>query len=204
MTALVPITIDVPFKWRLIVASECANWPFSKGGNTPLHLGDDYSGPRIYRFFFEPGDGGAACYIGEAEEFRGRLGDYIQAVRRARQETSESWAELNEKLKSDSKIRKKLLATQTGEIPGRILCAEAAKSRVRLELLDFNDFYFNRILISADELGDLFIRRAIENLAILHTRCPQIEIINRGTDSRSKFFTRLITENAKDLNAARR
>ncbi len=203
MTAPVPITISVSFNWRLITASDQDNWPFRVDVNTSSSSFGDYRGPRVYRFFFEPGDGGAACYIGEAEEFHDRLGDYIQAVRNARSETIESQAALNEKLKSDKEKRKKLLSTQKGEIPGRILSAETGGSRVRLELLDFNDFYFNRILISAEEFGDLYMRRAIENLAILHARSPQIEILNRGTDSRSKFFTRLMARNAKDLDAAR-
>jgi len=204
MNAFASITINVPFSWRPITASDQGDWPFRIDPDVSPSLGCHHFGPNVYRFYFEPGDGGAACYIGEAEEFGDRLRDYIQAVRGARSKTSESWAAFNEELKSDPKERRQMVSDPTYRVAGRILSAEAAGSKVRLELLEFSDFYFDRILISADQIGDVFMRRAIENLAILHSRSPKIEILNRGTDVCWKFFTRLLAENAKVLNATQK
>jgi hypothetical protein len=94
-------------------------------------------------------------------------------------------------LHADSKVR----------VGAAILNAEFAKSKVELQLIDFQEFVFNKVEISIGSLSNPFHRRAMESLAILDSDASGLRILNRGRDVAGKDFTRLLAKRAKVHNA---
>ena len=153
----------VPFSWRIVTASDLNDWPFREGAETASNLSTTCFGCRIYRFFFHAGDRGPSCYISEAEKFERRILKYLSAVRRERVPTpaAESkvldWPAAVKRLNTDPTVR----------VAARIINSEATNSRVELALLEFEGFSFNDAPLSPQTLANPFVRRAIENLAIV-------------------------------------
>jgi hypothetical protein len=72
---------------------------------------------------------------------------------------------------------------------GAVFChAQVEKADFELQLINFDDFYFNRVLISLEGLSDSFKRKTIENLALLQYDSPSIRTLNRRRDVSQNWF----------------
>jgi len=188
-----PRVVRVPFEWRTVTASNQEDWPFRPDRNIPPKLIARIRGPKLYRFYFHPGTGAAACYIGESERFEQRIRQYIRALAlmrlsgSLRDSTLEDLENGMKSLNRHSKVR----------VAARIVNAEIDNSKVELQLLYFEEFAFNGVSISPDTLTDPFHRRAIENLAILEANSSNVTLMNRGRDLAAKAFSRLLAKQAR-------
>jgi hypothetical protein len=87
-------------------------------------------------------------------------------------------------------------------VAAAIINAEQDNAVVELQLLGFEEFHFNGLFISTETLTNPFVRRAIENLAILDADMSGLHVLNRGRDIRAKEFTQLLASfRKKDINA---
>jgi hypothetical protein len=192
MSFTFPKVVHVPFEWRTITASNQEDWPFRPDAKILPNLSALMRGPKVYRFYFHPGTGTTACYIGESERFERRVRQYIRALAimrlsgRLRDSTLEDLENAMKSLNRHSKVR----------VAAKIVNAEIDNSKVELQLLDFDEFAFNRVSISPDTLTDPFHRRAIENLAILEANSSSMTLMNRGRDLAAKDFSRLHAKRA--------
>jgi len=186
---LAPVrSILVPLTWTTITHSDDQAWCFRVGGGISKDLLRIISGPRIYRFCFAPEDTGFPwIYVGQSERFERRCADYLRALSRQRKQpqmefTIDTLGEAWKEMEGNSCVR----------IAARIQNAERAGTGVELQLLSFEEFYFNGVLISPDSLGSPFVRCLVENLAILDTDRPGVHLMNQGRRLEVKVFGALL------------
>jgi hypothetical protein len=200
MNFVLPKQFFVSFRWKTITSSDQYDWPFLPGGKISKALREKIKGTHVYRFYFASVGGNSWCYIGECEKFEDRCGDYIQALRRLREPkpTIDSTGENLER------AWKELQTYPEVRVGAMIQNSEAEKSRVELQLIDFEEFGFNKVLISQESLSNPFQRMAIENLAVLDSEASGINIMNSGRDVNAKWFSNFLKKNAEKWNATQK
>jgi hypothetical protein len=192
--------IHVNFKWRTITGSNQEDWPFRQGKQISPSLLAQIIGAKVYRFYFHAGVGTVACYIGESERFERRVREYIRALSLMRlsgslaDSTVERLENAIKNLHRHSKVR----------VAAGIVNAEIDGTMVELQLIDFEEFGFNRVVISPNTLSDPFHRKVIENLAILDASSSGIRLLNRGRDAAAKSFSRLLSKQGNVRNAPKK
>ena len=186
---LTPVrSIRVPLNWTTVTHSDDQAWCFRSGSKLTKDLLGLISGPRIYRFCFAPeGNGFPWIYIGQSECFEKRCAAYIRFLSRQRKPTQRPWT-----VSSLGEARKEMERNPCARIAAHIQNAEADRRRVKLQLLGFEEFCLNGIVISSEELGNPFVRCLLENIAILDTDRPGINLMNSGRRKEAKDFGRLI------------
>jgi hypothetical protein len=99
-----------------------------------------------------------AVYVGEAEDLRRRLGNYLSPGER----------------KTAARVRSLLQEYQ------------AQGKEIRLQSLQFEDFAVNSYVFEFANLSNPFARRAIENLVIVDTIRFGCKVLNKGADAIEK------------------
>jgi hypothetical protein len=190
MSLRMPKQFVVDFKWRTISTSSQQNWPFypqkqvNKKAYKDLRL--TVAGPHVYRFCFYATEGKPRCYVGESERFERRLSQYIGTLTNLRgkqriRDLALPDLELADKeLQNDSEVR----------VGAAIQNAEIDREHVELQVVDFDEFGFNKSLISQEGLSNPFVRRLIENLAILDADESGFNMLNNGRDVDAKWLSR--------------
>jgi hypothetical protein len=185
--------IRVEIRWKTITASDRTNWPFSQNGKlSPVFQDETRKGPQIYRFLFH-NDPFPSFYIGESERFEGRVRAYHRTLRLMRDGVPAAHATVKcleraiKQLHSDSKTR----------VAAAIQNAELDAIKIELQLIDFAEFSFNKVDISATSLTNPFQRKAMENLAILDSELSGFRTLNRGRDTAAKRFEELLKHRRK-------
>jgi hypothetical protein len=203
MNFILPKHISVGIRWNTIVSSDQDGWPFltgRTGKRISSGLLEKMKGPQIYRFYFNCIEGKPRCYIGESEVFEDRCRKYISKFRKlnkskplkdsAREDLERAWKELQ----TYPEVR----------VGAMIQNSEVEGTRVELQLIDFDEFGFNNVLISQENLSNPFQRMAIENLAVLDSEASGINIMNSGRDVNAKWFSNFLKKNAEKRNATQK
>jgi len=203
MSFSIPKIFLVSFRWKTITASDQNDWPFMPGTSISRAsykaLREKIKGSRVYRFYFND-IGKPWCYIGESEKFERRCSEYIRTLLRLRESkpTKDSSVEDLERawkeLESDAEVRV-AAKIQNSELDGKI---------VELQTIDFDEFSFNQVHISTENLTSPFQRKAIENLAVLNSDAQGIHIMNSGRDVDAKWLSNLFKKNAEKWNATQK
>lgn len=191
MSLSIAKSIRIKFWWETVTDFSKSDWPFSPDAMLSKALRQKIAGPRIYRFYFGDEEK-PRCYIAESEKFEVRCSKYIRVLFRMRQrETSDTTLEdLLSALKrsnSDSCVR----------IAAHIINSELNKRPMELQLFQFEEFNFNKAVLSDENLTNPFVRRAIENLAVLDADTSGIRVLNRGRNIEAKKLQRLLAASKK-------
>ncbi|MGC2299177.1 MAG: hypothetical protein WA476_10270 [Acidobacteriaceae bacterium] len=184
---LTPVrSIRVPLNWTTVTHSDHQAWCFRPGSKVTKDLLKLISGPRIYRFCFAPESTGFPwIYVGQSECFEKRCAAYIRALSRQRKQT-----QTESTVDSFGEAWKEMARDPCARIAAHIQTAETDRRRVELQLLDFEEFCLNGILISSEELGNPFVRCLLEDIAILDTDRQGINLMNSGRRKEAKDFDR--------------
>ena len=200
MSVTLPKQILVTFRWKTITASDQEDWPFLPDRKVSSVLREKIKGACVYRFYFSSKEGTRWCYIGESEKFERRFGEYIRTLARLRQpkptkdSTLEDLEQAWKELQSDAEVR----------VAARIQNSELDGTHIELQMIDFDEFGFNRVPISLENCSSPFQRKAIENLAVLDSEAAGINILNSGRDVNAKWFSNLLRQKAEKWNATQK
>ena len=184
MNLVVSRMVRFPYLWRTVTDSDSSNWPFGVRIRLSKDLCKLFAGPRVYRFAFRENDEFkmAQAYVGEAENFRERYYGYRSVTSAS---TPASWTRhtLEEAFRS-------LRRNPNVRVRSAILNWMAGGHRVELQFLEFESFRLNRVLVTQDRLSNPFVRRLVENVAVLETEKDGYRIMNSGRDIQSKAWTK--------------
>jgi hypothetical protein len=196
----IPKQFIVDFRWKTVTTSVQENWPFLRKEQVDKGVYNELrkavSGPQVYRFCFNGTAGTRRCYVGESEQFEHRLSQYVGTLTKLR---SKQWVDdftpadmerACKELQNDSKVR----------IGAAIQNAELDGDRIDLQVIDFDEFYFNEVSISLEGLSSPFLRRMIENLAILTSETSGFHMLNNGRDVHAKWLSQRLCGNRKAKN----
>ncbi|MFZ1083624.1 MAG: hypothetical protein WAN35_01520 [Terracidiphilus sp.] len=203
MNIILSKQILVPLTWRTITSSDQQTWPFTDKGSIEQrykNLRDQIKGARVYRFFFNKNEGKPYCYIGESGEFARRCREYIRAYSSERElqkpedKSVELYKQALKKLRKDAELR----------VANKILQADRDRTLVQLQFIDFEEYVFNNVSISPNDLSDSFKRRAIENFAVIDSESTGINILNIGKDMNTNWLKKFVKKNAEKWNATKK
>jgi len=182
--SLTPVrSICVPLNWTTVTHSDDQAWCFRSGSKVNKDLLKRISGPRIYRFRFAPeGSGFPWVYVGQSERFEKRCAAYVRALSQRKPSLTE-WT-----VGSLGEAWKEMGRNPCARIAAHIQNAQIDRRKVELQLLDFEEFCLNRVLISSGTLGNPFVRYLLENIAILDTDRQGINLMSRGRMKEAKDF----------------
>jgi hypothetical protein len=130
------------------------------------HLKNKYNRPGIYRWaIFDSADQLIEAYVGESESIHGRLYQYLHPGK-----------------------------TQQTNLRLKAYLDKAAfgGSRIGYEILDFDDFQINGLVLTAKSLGDPHVRKFLEALAIGELRAGGCKVLNLGKDATEKQIERTV------------
>jgi hypothetical protein len=187
------------------VSSDGPGWCFEADRRIDQNLREKIAGPRIYRFVFAPLDSGLKeLYVGESERFEKRCASHIRALAKIRK-AADAATDMN--AQSLEVAWKEMARNPCVRIAAAIRNAEFDKNKVEVQLLTFEEFTLNGVEISTETLGNPYVRRLVENLAILSSDGPGVHIMNRGRDIAAKEFSRRLEtdrKNYRDLHATQK
>lgn len=149
---------EFELRWIDIESGQGKAYCFPGG---PTSYMQRYCKPGVYRWAVFAADGVLkAVYVGEAEDIRRRLKDYLHPGNR----------------KTALRIEAFLRACQ------------AADLQVRFQTVFFDDFAINRSEFKCAKLSDPFARKVVENLAVLQASGSNCQVLNKGIDAIQKKF----------------
>jgi hypothetical protein len=148
-------SIDIEVRW--VVVKEENGSPYSFPNRLSPFIRKNYCHPVIYRWSVSSSEAvqSEAVYVGEAEDLSVRIQRVLTPG-----ETEKRGGQTNERL------RKKF---DEGLAKG---------NKISLETADFEDFEFNRVCLSKQQLHNRFHRCALENLLILVEVAAGREVLN--------------------------
>jgi hypothetical protein len=143
---------EIAFRWEDVESGPGEPYRFP---DKPTRHMQKYRVPGVYRWAIFRNDGTLeAVYVGEAEDLKRRLGDYLNPGNR------------------HTAFRVNALLQDY----------QAQGLKIRLQSLLFDDFVINACGFECGNLSDPFARRAVENLAILDAFQLKCKVLNKGTD----------------------
>ena len=147
---------EIGFRWDDV---ESASGEFYRFPGVRTSYMRRYNSSGVYRWGIFRSDGTLeAVYIGEAEDIKRRLGDYLSPGTR----------------KTAARVRALLKDYQ------------AQGMEVRFQIVVFDDFAVNSCNFNCCNLTDPFARKAIENLVILEALHRGYKVLNKGIDALDK------------------
>ena len=158
---------EVSFKWTDLMSAPERSYSFP---SRPTSFMRRYATPGVYRWAVFVGEELEAVYVGEAEDLLRRLRHYLSPG-----ETQLTNIRLKQYLEH---------------------CISKGR-KVSLQFLEFEEFFINRDAFVCSQLSDPFVRKAIENLAILETFHLDCEVLNKGKNVIKKKAEVLSKEIAK-------
>ena len=193
-----PVSVGVHLKWTAAATSDDRDWCFAMNQEISQRFKSLIQGPRIYRFIFSPPNsdsldfgGKLQIYVGESEHFERRCADYKKALTKIHKSTRAFTGWPDPRLIHDWK---EIQRNPCVRIAAALQNAERDKSEVELQLLEFTEFWINRIHVTPARMSDQFTRRLVENLAILSSDGPNIILLNRGRDPEIRPLSQALEE----------
>ncbi len=153
------------YQWRAVLSQKDVGYAFPS--SISRFLKENYTVPSVYRWRIHGPQlaGSEPIYVGETENVAQRLQRVLTPASKG--------GETNRRLRA---IFQK--AVDEG-------------SRVFLDVIDFDPFELNGLIIQQADLGDGFIRRAIENLVLCIERNEKHPILNKFVDPVEKVAGQL-------------
>ncbi len=196
-----PASVEVHLGWTTVATSDDSDWYFAVNQKLSPRFKSEIEGPRIYRFVFSPPSsdsddfgGNSQIYVGESERFERRCADCKKVLTKIRKSPSASCRWTDPKLVDDWK---EMQRNPCVRIAAALQNAERDKSKVELQLLQFTEFWVNRVQVTPARLGDQCVRRLVENLGILSSDGPKIDLLNHCKNSPIKPLSQVL----EDLNS---
>ena len=145
----------IPLRWKTMSFSEERRPDLHRRRLRSVHDREKIEGAQVYRWLFRNADSQIEkVYIGESSSFSGRLSAYRSAGKR--ENTTEQL--LRELIRG----------------------CEAAGGSVDLELLALQSpFKINGVVVNTYALGNMEVRRMLENLAIMSAKANGLKVVNR-------------------------
>ena len=188
MTAVAVGSICVPLNWWTVASSDERDSCLGAGSKLDRKFLARIEGPQVYRFrIFHIDPSTEQRYIAESERFEQRCSRYIRSLRKQRISRGSAASWNDPAIIADWKEMKR---NPCVGVAAAIRNAELGGGRVELQLLRFEEFAINGFRFSGGSLDNTFARRLMENLAILTSDDPGVQIMNEGGSVAAKVFGR--------------
>ena len=201
MTFKAPNSMVIPLTWETVASSDDLDWCFADNSKISRDFKGKIQGPQIYRFCFHPPDtnlneitGFVRIYVGESQHFEKRCARYVRALAKMRMSTSPV---VNMNVQDLDAAWKNMQRDPCVRIAAALQNASIDKGKVKLQLLKFEESWINGVEVSPEKIGNPFVRRLLENLAILSSDGIGIHLMNQGRSVEAKSFQRLLGSIAK-------
>ena len=157
-------SLSIQVRWMCLEC--CPNEAYKFPSPRNAHIRKWYSRPGIYRWaVFDMQGRLCEAYVGETESIFSRLGQYLRPGKT--QQTN---------LRLNAHVRDLLIQGL----------------RLEYQVMEFDPFQINDVIINDESLGDPYVRRLIEALAISELRLSKCRILNLGQDALDKGIRRAI------------
>jgi hypothetical protein len=191
MTGL-PTSVGVHLRWTTVATSNDRDWCFGVNQRISQRFKGLIQGPRVYRFVISPPNsdsfdfgGNLQIYVGESENFERRCADYKRALTKVRNSSPTLTGWCDPRL---ADVWKEMQRNSCVRVAGALQNAERDSSKVELQLLEFSEFWINRIQVVSARMTDQFLRCLVENLAILSSDGPKVILLNRCRNTEIKPY----------------
>jgi hypothetical protein len=166
--------LRIRFEWQDVTDSGNESWPFETNAKLKQELRESFKGPRIYRFIFPGGAGYTPhAYVGETENFCIRYRHY-------RRKSDKAPTSSSNRLDAFKNAWKRLQRYSGVRVSAAVKNARVDNRLVKLQFLQLAEFATLQAKFDQNSISDTFVRRALENLAIIQTEAEGFRTMNRG------------------------